>query len=163
MTITNRSFKQIIVVFWALWWTIAFLTDVSGGLKHLQLINFSWALDLNYPALVKALEIYSEPLWLSTFFFVGIVCWSGLSAILFWIASFTNPSRHSAWLRRTQNAFIVSLCFWLVFFIADQAIMNFSLEENHMVQGGFELLCYLAAVVLTDHSHKLTNTKSQTP
>lgn len=54
-------------------------------------------------------------------------------------------------LNRVNLAFIFSLSFWLLFFLADQLIMNFDLEENHMVQGGFELLCYMLINIVPDN------------
>ncbi|MEP3278328.1 MAG: hypothetical protein ABJN26_00090 [Stappiaceae bacterium] len=49
-----------------------------------------------------------------------------------------------------DSAFIISLGLWFAFFLADQIFLKFDLEQNHMVQGGFQLLCFFALYVLTD-------------
>lgn len=111
-------FKRIIVVFWALWWMLAFLTDFLGGLYLLNVFTEPWVPRSNYPALVASLTQYDAPNWLPGVFFVGIVAWSLLSA--------------------------------LAFFISDQVVMMFDLEQNHMVQGGFQLLTFMAIHFLPD-------------
>lgn len=137
----QRSFKQIIVVFFAIWWLIALWTDIIGGLAHLGYIKATWAPDNNYPFLVKSLTMYHLPEWVSVFLYLGIILCSAISSWLFLYAACTM--KKPQWLNRVNLAFIFSMGYWLLFFLADQLIMNFDLEENHMVQGGFELLCYL--------------------
>ena len=51
---------------------------------------------------------------------------------------------NSQWKSRVNTAYVISLILWLAFFIADQIIMNFDEEQNHMVQGGFQLLTFIA-------------------
>jgi hypothetical protein len=142
--------KPIFVLFWAAWWFIAFFTDVAGGLSHLQLLHVSWSNDANYLFLVQSLQLFQVPTWIPVVCFIGIIAWSGLSCALFAWASFGFMCNNSHWMRRVDLAFIVSLTFWLAFFIMDQLILNFDLEQNHMVQGGFELLTYLAIKLLPE-------------
>ena len=54
------------------------------------------------------------------------------------------------WYTNVNMAFIFSMVYWMLFFLADQIVMNYDLEQNHMVQGGFELLSYLAIHLLPD-------------
>ncbi len=146
--INIELFKKIIIVFWAIWWLIALWTDVVGILAHLGLIHKSWAQDINYPFLVQSLKIYPVANWFPAFCFIGILLWSLLSTVAFFGACLALHQREAVWMKRADSAFIISLCFWLAFFLADQLIMNFDLEANHMVQGGFQLLSYLALYVL---------------
>jgi hypothetical protein len=44
----------------------------------------------------------------------------------------------------------ISMSLWLVFFLSDQVVMMFDLEENHMVQGGFQLLTFMTIHLLPD-------------
>lgn len=146
--ITNDFFKKTLIIFWAFWWFIAFWTDLVGGLAHLGILQASWAPDTNYPFLVESLKMYTSSDVFVTFLFLGILLWSLLSTLAFiWasIAIFTFPN---TWIKHASIAFIISLTFWLIFFLADQLIMKFDLEENHMVQGGFELLTFLALYIL---------------
>ena|GEM_PF-1598663 len=147
----NLMFKYIIVLFWCLWWLGAFWRDLVGAAAHLQILNTSWAPDTNYPFLVQSLQMYNLPTWVPVFFYIGIVILSGICFVLFLRAScYKYAQDKSGWLERVNFAFIVSTCYWLLFFLADQFVMKFDLEQNHMVQGGFGLLCYLAIHILPD-------------
>jgi len=144
------TFKRLILLFWALWWLLAFLTDLFGGLKEVGALAAFWLPHTNYPGLVESLAPYSPPGWLPPFLFVGIMAWSLLSTLLFAIAANTPPQPAERWRRRLNNAFTVSLSLWLAFFLADQIVMKFGLEENHMVQGGFQLLTFIAIHLLPE-------------
>ncbi|MCG7520922.1 hypothetical protein [Ruegeria sp. Ofav3-42] len=143
-------FKQGLVVFWFLWWAMAFLTDFVGGLELLGVTSTPWFDGHNYPFLVKTLEQFGSTTAINVSLFIGIILWALLSAGLFLIALGTPYSHTELWFRRVDMAFIVSLGLWLAFFLSDQTVMKFDLEENHMVQGGFQLLCYLTIYVLPD-------------
>lgn len=148
--ITNENFKKIIVAFWTLWWLIAFWTDIVGAFAHLGWLNASWAPDMNYPFLAESLKMYNTPEWLVATLFLAIILWSGFATIIFcWTSVALNKPR-AVWWRRMQIAFIVSLTYWLAFFLADQMVMKFDLEENHMVQGGFQFLTFLAMYLLPE-------------
>lgn len=148
--INNELFKKILILFWTLWWLIALWTDVTGGLSHLHVLNATWAPDTNYPFLVSTLKLYPIPNWLPILFFMGILFWSLLSALAFLWACLSLHEAIDVWMSRARAAFIISLSFWLAFFLADQMVFKFDLEENHMVQGGFELLCFFALYLLPD-------------
>ncbi|WED42419.1 hypothetical protein [Legionella cardiaca] len=144
----KENFKKGIIVFWMLWWLIALWTDIVGALAHTGLLIKSWAKDTNYPFLVESLKMYSPPDWLHPILFAGILFISLLSTLAFIWACMGLNKKNAVWMRRADIAFIISICYWLLFFLADQMIMNFELEENHMVQGGFQLLCYLTLYLL---------------
>ena len=140
--IKSPHYRRLITLFWATWWLIACWTDIIGGLAHLQILHASWAPDTNYPFLLKSLSLYPTPSWLPPLLFIGIICWTGIISMLFTLACYTMKSTHY------NLAFSIALSFWLVMFVADQLIMNFSLEQNHMVQGSFLLLTWLATDLL---------------
>ena len=148
MLYSVTTFKRVIVAFWAIWWLLAFLTDVLGGLKALGLIAPSWLGETNFEFMVQTLAPFGAPDWLPPIFFVGIITWSFLSTILLTVAAMTPIQPWPRWQRRVDAAFIVSLGLWLAFFLADQVVMKFDLEQNHMVQGGFQLLCFLVIHLL---------------
>ncbi len=146
--IDNCLFKKIIILFWALWWLIALWTDVVGAFAQLGWLHATWAPNDNVPYLVKCLQMYHAPLWFSSMLYVCILLFSTLSAAIFcWAACALNQEK-SIWMRRARIAFIITLTYWMLFFLADQVVMQFDLEQNHMVQGGFELLSYLALYIL---------------
>lgn len=151
-------FKKIIILFWTLWWLAAFWTDGVGALAHLGWIHASWAPDTNYPFLVQTLAMYHVPDWLPVLLFIGIILWSLLASLLFCWTSLTLCGERVVWMRRAHCAFIVSMSLWFSFFLADQMVMKYDLEENHMVQGGFELLCYLVVFLLPEEPYTRTVT-----
>ncbi|TAK77028.1 MAG: hypothetical protein EPO11_03280 [Gammaproteobacteria bacterium] len=147
--LTNECFKKLTIIFWMLWWLAAFWTDLSGGLAHLGVIQTTtWISDSNYPFLINSLQIYPLPTWLPPLFFIGIVVWLAISFFAFLWACFALGQPSTVWMSRARAAYILSLLLWMAFFLADQMIFKFDLEENHMVQGGFEFLCFLALYLL---------------
>jgi hypothetical protein len=153
MNLNHITFKKIIILFWAFWWLIALWTDLVGAAAHLGWLKASWAPDTNYPFLASSLAMYSVPTWLIAALFTGIIAWSLLSTCAFvWAASSLSRPK-VVWLARAEVAFIISLSYWLAFFLADQLVMKFDLEQNHMVQGGLQLLTYLALYALPDRGN----------
>ena len=98
--------------------------------------------------MVKSLAQYDPPSWLPGAFFVAIVIWSFVSAAAFMMAAITPSAPEQRWRSRVNNAFIISMCLWLAFFLSDQVVMMFDLEQNHMVQGSFQLLTFIAIHLL---------------
>lgn len=150
MTVRIATFKRLIVVFWAVWWLIAFLTDFIGVLKVTGVVNLPWFKVGNYADILSTITPFHLPAWLAPILYGGIVIWSFASVVLFLRAAATSRQPLQRWQRHVDAAFIVSLGLWFAFFIADQIFLQFDLEQNHMVQGGFQLLCFIALYVLPD-------------
>jgi hypothetical protein len=155
-----QLFKKIIILFWTLWWLIALWTDIVGVLKHLRWLDTAWASDANYLFLVDSLKIYSPPSWLPQLLLGGIIVWSLTNASFFIYACLAFRQNEAIWIHRASTAFIISLCFWLALFLADQVVMKFFLEANHMVQGMFELVTFLCLYLLPDKDRGLVNAKA---
>lgn len=155
-----QLFKKIIILFWTLWWLIALWTDIVGALRHIHWLDNAWAIDANYPFLVDSLKIYSLPPWLPQLLFGGIIVWLIINVSFFIYACMAFRQNQAIWIHRASTAFIVSLCFWLALFLADQLVMKFDLEENHMVQGMFELITFLCLYLLPDKDRRLVNAEA---
>ncbi|GGI91705.1 hypothetical protein [Legionella impletisoli] len=149
--------KKIIIIFWAFWWLIAALTDIAGFLSHIDWLTEAWAPDLNYPFLVNSLKMYSVPNWLPPILYAGIIAWSSLIAFLFLQTSMSLFKSKEIWHKKADRAFLLSMTFWFVFFLADQLIMNYDLEQNHMVQGGFQLLTFFCLKWPTNQGLRLAS------
>jgi len=148
--LTGFFFKRILLWFWALWWAVAFVTDLTGGLNQLGITDITWANTGNYPFLYSSLMKFFPLPWLPAFFYVVIIGALLLATLLFFRAAFTSRLNKEAWLQNLHAAFIFTLIIWLGFLLGDQVIMNFVEEENHAAQAGFELLTYFAIFLLPD-------------
>jgi hypothetical protein len=146
--ITREGLKKMIIIFWTMWWIIALWTDIIGVLAHYGLLTKHWAPDTNYPFLVASLKMYPLPNWVAPLLFASILLWSLLSTAAFCWACASLTKETKLWMRRADVAFTIAITFWLAFFLADQIVMKFDLEQNHMVQGGFQLLTYLTLYLL---------------
>lgn len=146
-----KLFKKIIIIFWTLWWLIALWTDVVGILAHNGWLNQSWAPDTNYPFLVDSLKMYQVSPWVPQLCFAGIIMGSLFATLAFLWTVFALNKPFEVWIKRANVAFVISMCFWFAFFLADQLVMKFDLEENHMVQGEFLLLTYCVLYFFSDN------------
>src|SRR5262249_42231819 len=100
LQLTNDFFKKIIIVFWTLWWLIAFWTDIVGAFAHLGILNETWAPDTNYPFLALSLKMYNVPDWLTIILFSGIIIWSLVATLAFCWASISLNRNRTIWMRR---------------------------------------------------------------
>lgn len=142
----HTRFKQIMLLTWTLWWSIAFATDFLEALQRLGWFKLSW-LSVNYPFLLTTLAKYGVPTIFAIVFYVGIILCLLIITILFWQVLLT-PVHHSQWQTRVDRAFIVSLSLCFAFYLADQLVLDFTLEQNHMVQGSMLFISYLAFYIL---------------
>lgn len=147
-------FKKSIILFWTLWWFIALWTDVVGALAHLNWLKKSWAVDANYPFLVKSLKLYSPPDWLPAILYAGIIAWLLFITVLFIYTCLSLNQSYTIWLKRAERAFFVSLALWMAFLIGDQLTMQYETEQNHMVQAGFQWLTFLSLYWLPEATEK---------
>ncbi len=76
-------FKKFLIIFWALWWFVAFITDILDVIQRFGFVHYSWIYSDNYPFLVKALALYNAPQWVPLFFFAIIIIGSLISSIVF--------------------------------------------------------------------------------
>ncbi len=149
------NFKKIIVVFWTVWLIVMLWTDVVGGLAALGWLHRSWAPNTNYPFLVQSLAMYPLPAWVPPVLYVGITVWEFVATLFFIRASMALVKKSPAiWIPYAAKAFIVSLSFWFAFFIADQLVMKFELQANHMIQGGMMFINFLGLYLLPHNRFK---------
>jgi hypothetical protein len=139
---TITVFKKLLIVFWCAWWLIALWTDVVGGIAYLNWLHADWAPAKNYPFLVESLKMYHLPNWVPALLFLSIIGWMTIISVIFLSAVFRMFAR-KPYESITDVAFLVSMGLWLAFFIADQLIMNYELEANHMIQASFQFLSWM--------------------
>lgn len=140
---TIDRFKKLLIIFWGLWWLIALWTDIVGGLAYIGWLTADWAPAKNVLILADSLKMYHAPNWLSAGLFIGILVWLAIIAAIFTLA-ISQMIAGKAYQNTTHWAFAASMALWLAFSLADQLIMNYDLEANHMIQASFQFLCWLS-------------------
>jgi hypothetical protein len=141
--------KRSLLLFWAVWLTVVFATNVLDGCKALGWLGESWAFASgNYHLLVETTARYGTPTWLNGLLFLGVICWEGAAALLFWLAwrRFRDSREGSQRLR--YAAFTVSLTLWTAFAIADELFIAYAVEGTHLRLFTAQLATLLAIELL---------------
>ncbi len=140
--------KTGLVLFWSLWLTIVFLTNLFEGLQHLRILPEGWKfVSQNYEMIRKTAAIYDPPSWLAGLLFLGVLAWQGLALALFWIAFALLASSGMAALPRVDAAFAVLLGLFGAFMLADEIFRAYDSQAGHM-QIFIALIASLLAVHL---------------
>jgi len=145
-----RALKHGLLLFWALWSTIVFFTNVFDGLKAWGVIDRGWPLASgNYGLLARARSRVGAPRWVNDVAFGGATLWQGLTAALFWRAtSHYRPARHD----EANTAFAASAGMWAAFLVADELMVAYEtgVEGAHMRILTAQLVSLLSIHLLPD-------------
>jgi hypothetical protein len=144
--------KQALLAFWSVWLTLVCLTNVLDGARALGLLDQDWAFASgNYCLLVATTARYETPMWLNGVLFVGVICWEGLAAVLFWLTLLRFRGRAGAeGTPLLYTAFTVSLLLWAGFMIADDVFIAYALEAIHIRLFVAQLMTLLAIELLPE-------------
>ena len=142
--------KRCLLLFWPVWLTVVFTTNVLDGCKALGLLGQSWAFASgNCRFLEETTARYGTPAWLNGLLFVGVIGWEGAAAVLFWLAWLRfRENEERAWL--LYAAFTVSLTLWSAFLIADELFIAYAVEGTHLRLFTAQLATLLAVELLPD-------------
>jgi len=126
--------KRLILVFWASWFAIVFLTNLFDGLKALGVVGERWAFASgNWAFMIATTKIYRVPVPLVGALFVGVVAWEGLSALLMWSAAGTlgkAPDLRSV--KAIYRAFTVAIALFAAFAVVDEIFIAYPVEGTHL-------------------------------
>ena len=137
--------KRGLVLFWAAWLSLVFVTNVLDGAKEVGLLAESWAFASgNYAFLCQTTARYATPEWVNLLLFGGVICWEGLAAILFWLAWRTYPGR------LLYAAFATGLSLWAAFILADEVFVAYAVEATHWRLFTAQLVTLLAIRLLPE-------------
>lgn len=142
--------KRSLLLFWAIWLTVVFLTNAADAAKAMGLIDESWAFASgNYRFLTETTSRYGTPSWANAVMFAGVILWEGLAATLFWWASWTfgTASGRSA----RHIAFTAALLLWAAFMLADEIFIAYAVEGTHLRLFVAQLVTWLAVEWLPEH------------
>lgn len=151
MVFPGLMLKQGVLLFWALWLSIAWLSNVCEALKACHLLGVKWKFASgNYALLVETTQKYRMPLSFTALLFFGVILWQGCSALLFWFASITFQGLHQPGEHVLNAAFLVSLALWAAFLIADEIFLAYEAEATHLRIFSAQLLSLLALTLLPE-------------
>lgn len=124
--------KRLVLLFWAIWLSVVFLSNLADAGKGLGLLGESWAFASgNWKLIQDTTARYRLPLALNSVLFAGVIVWEGIAAVLFWRVGWGFRGRR---LSRTAVylAFTTSLLLWGAFLVADEIFISYSLESAHL-------------------------------
>lgn len=133
-------FKLGCLLFWACWFSMAFLTNITDAMFVAGWLPNEWIFkSANYGLLERTISIYHPPHWFMNFLFTCDVIVQGISAALFFCAFMIFWRTGSAW-RFINSAFTLSIALWGVFIIMEEIFIAYAFETGHVTLFVFEML-----------------------
>ena len=124
--------KRLLLLFWAVWLSVVFLTNLADAGKGLRLLDESWALASgNWKLIQETTARYRTPAAVNVLLFAGVILWEAVAAGLFWRAGWSFRGRSSA-RQAVYMAFTTSLLLWGAFLVADEVFIAYPLESTHL-------------------------------
>ncbi|MHB1426721.1 MAG: hypothetical protein ACYC3I_26485 [Gemmataceae bacterium] len=143
--------KRILLLFWAVWLSVVFVTNALDCWKVFGLLSESWSFASgNYRFLTETTVRYGTPAWLNKLLFLGVIGWEGLAAFLFWLACLRFRRKGETGQRLLYAAFTVSLTLWSSFAIADELFIAYAVEGTHLRLFTAQLATLLAIELLPE-------------
>lgn len=120
------SIKRIILIFWALFFSLVFVTDLFDGLKAVGLLPDDWVFaSTNFAFMLEVTEIYSTPTPVVALLFVGVIAWAGIAAAFFWRSALSFTGWNGPARRVHRIAFALGIGLWAAFLIADEFFLAY--------------------------------------
>jgi hypothetical protein len=140
--------KRSLLLFWSIWLTVVFVTNVLDGCKALGWLGDNWPFASgNYRFLVETTARYGTPAWLNGLLFLGVIGWEGTAGLLFWLAWLRFRGKEES-RRLLYTAFTVSLALWSTFAITDELCIAYAVEGTHLHLFLAQLVTLLAIELL---------------
>ena len=130
--LTTRTFKLGLLLFWALYFSIVFITNWFDALKAAGVLGDGWKVASgNWASIREATAIYDTPGWLRAILFAGVLVLELLAAALFWRA-FLLARRSGLFAGPIIDApIIVGSTLFAGFVLADEIFVTYSVEATH--------------------------------
>jgi hypothetical protein len=142
--------KRLLLLFWAIWLSVVFLSNLADAGKASGLLGESWAFASgNLKAVEVATARYGTPAGVNAALFAGVILWEGAAAVLFWRAGLRFRGRGSA-RKAVYVAFTTSLLLWGAFLVADEVLIAYPLESTHLRLFVAHLVTLLAVELLPE-------------
>ena len=152
MTITLRTLKRGLLLFWAVWFSLVVFTNVLDALKELGALPAGWTYASgNFRLVLSVVQLQRRPTWVAGALFASVVPWEGVCALLFWRAAARFQGVPSG-LAPVTTAFAASIALWAAFSLAVEAFIAFEKISEGVFQTllGLNLLSLMAVCLLPD-------------
>ena len=124
--------KLALLLFWATWFSIVFLTNVFSAAKAAGRLPASWKFaSQNYEMVVKAVSRYQAPAWVPRFLFLGVMAWQLAAAAFFWYALGSSWAGGMLDMPAVNAACGAGILLWAAFMIADEITLKYAIEQPH--------------------------------
>jgi hypothetical protein len=126
------ALKLGLLLFWAAWFSIVFLTNLFSALKAARVVGESWQFaSKNYEAVAKAVSVYGAAPWLPKLLFLGVVLWQLLAAVLFACAFVLSLRAGALDAAAVSAAFAAGAGLFAAFMLADEITIKYAYEQAH--------------------------------
>jgi len=126
-------FKLGLLIFWGVWYSIAFCTNLCDCFERLGVLRKAWPFASgNLRGITQAVQTYSAARWLPWLLFFGILCLQLLIVFLFWWAIISSAAGSLNW-EAINAAFIAGLALWAALMLADEMFKQYEVEHSHVL------------------------------
>jgi hypothetical protein len=142
---TLFSFKLGLLLFWGLWYAIAFFTNLCESFHALRAFPSTWPFASgNLRDVTQATKTYSGVRWLPRVLFFGVLGVQLLIVCLFGWAFISSVSAGSLRSDPVNAAFSASLGLWAAFMLADEIFKQYDTEHVHVLFLIAQLVTFVA-------------------
>jgi hypothetical protein len=142
--------KRLLLLFWAVWLSVVFLSNLADAGKGLGWLEPSWAFASgNWKLILETTVRYNTPAFVNAILFAGVIVWEAVAALLFWRVAWSFRGRNSA-RKVVYPAFTASLLLWGSFLVADEVFIAYTLESTHLRLFVAHLLTLMAIELLPE-------------
>jgi hypothetical protein len=143
-------FKRAVLLVWAAWLGVVFLSNLADAAKGLGLLDDSWAFASgNWRTIKETTARYGTAEFVNAVLFAGVILWEGVAACLFWLA-FWKFRGGGTGRKVLYWAFTSTSLLWGAFLVADEIFIAYPLESTHLRLIIGQLVTLLAVELLPE-------------
>ncbi len=143
--------KLGIIIFWALWFSLATFTNIVNFLNQFGWLAPNWrVMSHNFALIQGVVSIYSLPQYIVTAMFITIIIWECVISSIFWLAAWQFFLSDCKKINNVNLAFTLSIFLWAGFLVAEEFFIAYQFEQLHLILLVSQLICLMAIQLLED-------------
>lgn len=146
--------KAVLLLFWAIWFSIVALSNLADAFKHLGVLpsGFTFASG-NFAFMQQVTAIHHTPSLLVGIMFAGVILWEIAAATLFFQAFGKARIASADEVTVITRAFTVAVAFWGGMMIASEIFISYEVEAAHVRLLIASLLSFVVTVPYFQRAH----------